>query len=69
MPSKTLAELWPNNALWFTVYCCLDMAHGLLIGIDREQWLKAVQFGVRALSQQTPDVTVVGFSLGGALAT
>jgi esterase/lipase len=55
------------------VYGLLLPGHGTraadLIDIHRAQWLEAVQFGVRALSQQTADVTVVGFSLGGALAT
>ena len=55
------------------VYGLLLPGHGTrpadLIQVHREQWLQAVQFGVRALSQQTQDVTIVGFSLGGALAT
>lgn len=55
------------------VYGLLLPGHGTraadLIDIHRAQWLAAVQFGVRALSQQTPDVTLVGFSLGGALST
>lgn len=55
------------------VYGLLLPGHGTrpadLLDTTKEQWLSAVQFGVKTLSQSVNDVSVIGFSLGGALAT
>jgi esterase/lipase len=55
------------------VYGLLLPGHGTrpadLFRVDKDQWLAAVRFGVRALSTQVDDVNLMGFSLGGALAT
>lgn len=55
------------------VYSLLLPGHGTrpadLIRTTRHEWLAAVRFGVRALVQEVDDVTVIGYSLGGLLAT
>ena len=55
------------------VYSLLLPGHGTrpadLIRTTRHEWLAAVRFGVRALAQEVDDVTVMGYSLGGLLAT
>lgn len=39
-----------------------------LIGIDRQSWVDAVDFGIRSFSGAADQLTIIGFSLGGALA-
>lgn len=55
------------------VFSLLLPGHGTrpadLIHTTRHEWLAAVRFGVRALAQEVDDVTVIGYSLGGLLAT
>jgi esterase/lipase len=55
------------------VYGLLLPGHGSraadLVNIHRDDWLAAVRFGVNALAKQVSDVTLIGFSLGGALST
>lgn len=55
------------------VFSLLLPGHGTrpadLIRTTRHEWLNAVRFGVRRLAQEVDDVTVIGYSLGGLLAT
>lgn len=55
------------------VYSLLLPGHGTrpadLIRTTRHEWLAAVRFGVQTLTQEVDDVTVIGHSLGGLLAT
>ncbi len=55
------------------VYSLLLPGHGTrpadLIRTTRDAWLASVRFGVRALAKEVDDVTVIGYSLGGLLAT
>ena len=42
---------------------------GDLLQITKEEWIEAVDFGIRSLKKDVDQVHVVGFSLGGLLAT
>ena len=42
---------------------------GDLLQIKKEEWIEAVDFGIRSLKSEVDHVYVVGFSLGGLLAT
>ena len=42
---------------------------GDLLQITKEEWIEAVDFGIRSLKSEVDHVYVVGFSLGGLLAT
>ena len=42
---------------------------GDLLRITKEEWIEAVDFGIRSLKNEVDYVYVVGFSLGGLLAT
>ena len=42
---------------------------GDLLHITKEEWIEAVDFGIRSLKGEVEQVHVVGFSLGGLLAT
>ena len=42
---------------------------GDLLQITKEKWIEAVDFGIRSLKNEVDHVYVVGFSLGGLLAT
>lgn len=42
---------------------------GDLLQVDREEWIAAVDFGIRSLKAEVEQVYVAGFSLGGLLAT
>ena len=42
---------------------------GDLLQITKEEWIEAVDFGIRSLKREVDQVHVVGFSLGGLLAT
>lgn len=39
-----------------------------LIGIERQQWIDSVAFGIRSLKKDANDIYVLGYSLGGTLA-
>lgn len=57
----------------YLVYGLLLPGHGTrpadLIRTTKDEWLEAVRFGVRALTTKVDDVSLIGFSLGGALST
>ena len=57
----------------YLVYGLLLPGHGTrpadLFRVHKDHWLAAVRFGVRALGTQVDDVSLMGFSLGGALST
>lgn len=68
---RDLARHFLNRG--FLVRSLLLPGHGTvpgdLIGIHRQEWIKAVDYGVESFKGEAQEIYLSGFSLGGALAT
>ena len=59
------------NALGYNVYIPLLQGHGLqtqgMVGVSLDQWLANVRFSIRTAAQDAEQISIGGFSMGGAI--